>query len=117
MEKTILIDGKQIRFKANGATPLRFKAQFGKDYFKEILKLLPMQSLAGKTPEEIDIQDLEALDFEVFYNMAWILAKTADPTIPEPIAWLEQFEEFPMVDIIPDLQELITSSFIQLKKK
>lgn len=117
MEKTLTIDGKQVRFKANGATPLRFKAQFGKDYFKEILKLLPMQSLAGKKPEDIEVKDLEALDFEVFYNMAWILAKTADPSIPEPIAWLEQFDEFPMVEIIPDLQELITSSFSQLKKK
>ena len=39
MEKTITIDGKQVRFKSNGATPLRYKAQFGKDYFKEIMKL------------------------------------------------------------------------------
>ena len=117
MEKTITIDGKQVRFKANGATPLRFKAQFGKDYFKEILKLMPMQKLAGKKPEDIEMKDLETLDFELFYNMAWILAKTADPSIPEPIAWLEQFEEFPMIEVIPELQELMGSSFSQLKKK
>ena len=117
MEKTIIIDGKPIRFKANGATPLRFKAQFGKDYFKEILKLMPLQNLAGKNPEEVDMKDLESLDFELFYNMTWILAKTADSSIPEPMAWLEQFDEFPMIDIIPELQELITSSFSQIKKK
>ena len=41
MEKTIEIDGKKVGFKTNGATPLRYKAQFGKDYFKEILKFAP----------------------------------------------------------------------------
>ena len=39
MERTIGIDGKQVRFKSTAATPLRYKAQFGKDYFSEILKM------------------------------------------------------------------------------
>jgi hypothetical protein len=115
MEKTIKIDGKEIRFKTNGATPLRYKAQFGRDYFKEILKLAPLEKLSGK--KKIEGKDLEILDFEVFYNIAWIMAKTADPAIPEPIAWLEQFEVFPMVEIIPELQELMLASFQTTKKK
>ena len=83
MEKTIIIDGKEIRFKTNGATPLRYKAQFGRDYFKDI---------------------------------AWIMAKTADSSIPEPITWLEQFDEFPMADVIPELQDMLLTS-IQTTKK
>jgi hypothetical protein len=114
MEKTILIDGKQIRFKTNGATPLRFKAQFKKDFFKEILKLMP---LANKKESELEAKDLEALDFEVFFEMAWIMAKTANPSIPEPLEWLEQFDEFPMAEVIPELQELMLSSFQTTKKK
>jgi hypothetical protein len=116
MEKTIEIDGKKIRFKSNGATPLRYKAQFGKDYFKEILKLAPLENMAGKK-ESISTDDLQALDFEVFYNIAWIMAKTADPTIQEPIEWLDQFDEFPMAEIIPELQDLMISSFHTTKKK
>ena len=115
MEKTIIIDGKKINFKVNGATPLRFKAQFGRDYFKEIIKLAPLAKMSDK--KNFNIKDLEALDFEVFYNMAWIMAKTADPTIAEPIEWLEQFEEFPMADIIPELQDLLAASFQSTKKK
>jgi hypothetical protein len=112
MEKTIVIDGKKVRFKSNGATPLRYKAQFGKDYFKEILKLAPLQNI-----KNITSKDLEILDFEVFYNIAWIMAKTAEPTIPEPLEWLEQFDEFPMSVVIPELQELMVSSFQSTKKK
>lgn len=117
MEKTILIDDKKVGFKTNGATPLRYKAQFGRDYFKEILKLAPLEKLMGKKKSQIKIEDLDALDFEVFYNISWVMAKTYDPTIPEPLEWLEQFDEYPIADIIPELQELMASSFQTSKKK
>jgi hypothetical protein len=115
MEKTITIDGKKVRFKSTGATPLRYKSQFGRDYFKEILKLSPLESLQNK--KNLTTEDLDILDFEVFYNISWILAKTADPTIPEPVEWLEQFDEFPIVEIVPELQDLMISSFKSSKKK
>lgn len=113
MEKTIEIDGKKIRFKSNGATPLRYKAQFGKDYLKEILKMSP----AVKKNGSIDTKSLESLDFEVFYNIAWIMAKTANPSIPEPIEWLSEFEEFPISEIFPEMQELMMSTISASKKK
>lgn len=117
MEKIITIDGKKVGFKTNGATPLRYKAQFGKDYFKEILKLAPLEKMIGKKKTEINMNDLDVLDFEMFYNISWIMAKTYDPTIPEPMEWLEQFDEYPLADIIPELQELMASSFQTTKKK
>ena len=116
MEKTITIGGKDVRFKSTGATPLRYKAQFGKDYFKEILKLNSMQKLKDIKPENIKVDDLEDLDFEVFYNISWALAKTADKGIADPITWLDEFDEFPMIDIIPELIDLILSS-LKTKKK
>ena len=112
-----MIDGKQIKFKSTGATPMRFKAQFGKDFFKEILKLLPLAKMADQKPEEFDVKNLEILDFEVFYQIAWTMAKTANNTIPEPVEWLEEFDEFPLVEIIPELQELMLSAFQTTKKK
>jgi hypothetical protein len=111
MEKTILIDGKDIRFKSTGATALRYKAQFGKDYLSEILKLNRLNNLNLENIESVD-----GIDFEVFYNIAWVMAKTANPSVPDPITWLDQFDEFPMIDIIPELQDLLISS-IQSKKK
>lgn len=115
MEKTITIDGKKVKFKSNAATPLRYKAQFGKDYFKEILKLAPLVNIKNKKDLTGDV--IAALDFEIFYNIAWIMAKTADPTIPEPMEWLEQFDEFPMAQIIPELQGMVASNFQTSKKK
>jgi len=76
-----------------------------------------MAPLANKNKDDIEAKDLEALDFEVFYNIAWILAKTADSSIPEPIAWLEQFDEFPMTEVIPELQDMLLASIQTTKKK
>lgn len=113
MEKTIIIDNKEVKFKSTAATPLRYKAQFGKDYFAEIMKMEGLTSIKkGKTKAK----DIESMDFEVFYNIIWVLAKTADKNIKEPIEWLDSFDEFPLMDIIPEIQDLIISS-IQTKKK
>jgi hypothetical protein len=96
---------------------LRYKAQFGRDYFKEILKLAPLEKLMGKKKTKITADDLDALDFEVFYNISWVMAKTYDPTIPEPLEWLDGFEEYPIADIIPELQDMMFASFQTTKKK
>lgn len=116
MEKTIEIDGKQVTFKSTGATPLRYKAQFGKDYFKEIMKLSTLEKLNKKNKNDLTVEDLEGLDFEVFYNIAWVMAKTANTDIPDPIAWLDTFDTFPMIEVIPELQDLMLAS-LQSKKK
>lgn len=113
MEKTLTIDGKEVRFKSTAATPLRYKAQFGKDYFSEILK---MESLGNLKQGKISTKDIQKIDFEVFYNIIWVLAKTADKSIKEPMEWLDTFDEFPLMDIIPQIQDLITAS-LQSKKK
>ena len=74
-----MIDGKNIRFKTNGAIPLRYKAQFGRDYFKDILKMMPAGELMKKkNAVEYDAESLEALDFEVFSILHGLLLKTAE---------------------------------------
>ncbi|NMF06530.1 hypothetical protein ACUH7Y_25215 [Clostridium beijerinckii] len=113
MEKTITIDNKEVTFKSTAATPLRFKAQFHKDYFAEIIKLNRLNKFKDATD---NFEMLENADFEIFYNIIWVLAKTADNSIPDPITWLDGFDEFPLFQIIPEIQDLIASS-IQSKKK
>lgn len=115
MEKTLTIDGKQIRFKSSGATPLRYKAQFGKDYFAELMKMNKLRDF-NINSEDPNYSALEHMDLEVFYNICWVLAKTADKSIPEPLEWLDEFDEFPMFEILPELQDMIASS-LQGKKK
>lgn len=119
MEKTLTIDGKQVRFKSTGATPLRYKMQFGKDFFSEILKLNALNDLKVNEQGEVDLDsfDYNKIDFEVFYNIAWTLAKTADPSISDPLTWLDSFNEFPLEEILPELQDILVATLQQSKKK
>lgn len=113
MEKTIIIDNKEVNFKSTAATPLRFKAQFGKDYFAEIIKLNKLNEFKQ---DQLNYEVLENADFEIFYNIIWVLAKTANKNIPDPLTWLDGFDEFPLFEIIPEVQDLIAAS-IKSKKK
>ena len=114
MEKILTIDGRQVRFKSTGAFLLRYKAQFGRDALQDILKL------QGAIDNKNQIKNIDALDLEVFYNLVWTLAKTADPSIPPPLEWLDEFSEFPLMDIIPEIVDMIFScltSTVESKKK
>ena len=114
MEKILTIDGRQVKFKSTGAYLLRYKAQFGRDALQDIFKLQSSVDTQGH------IVDASAMDLEVIYDLVWTLAKTADPSIPPPLDWLDGFSEFPLAEIVPDLTDMIFStlgSTVQSKKK
>lgn len=97
MEKTLDIDGKKVRFKATGGTMLRYKMQFGREYLADCAEL-------AKVKKSNSIADI---DLTPFYRIIWVLAKTADPDIPELLEWLDSFEHFPVLDIIEQLNDVI----------
>lgn len=114
MEKILIIDGRQVKFKSTGAFLLRYKAQFGRDALQDILRIQSAIDNKGR------IKNIDTLDLEVFYNLVWTLAKTADPSIPPPLEWLDEFSEFPLMDIIPEIVDMIFScltSTVESKKK
>lgn len=114
MEKILTIDGRQVKFKSTGAFLLRYKAQFGRDALQDIFKL------QGAIDNKGQIKDIGALDLEIIYDLVWTLAKTADPSIPLPLEWLDGFSEFPLNEIVPELNDLISSSMgstVRPKKK
>lgn len=117
MEKTITIDGKEVSFKSTGALPLRYKMQFGRDFFKEFFKLVPKDKIKNLEEGTLNAEDIDDMDFELFYNIAWTMAKTANSSIPDPITWLDGFDTFPIHDIVFELQDLLLMSIQQTKKK
>lgn len=104
MEKILNIDGRNVKFKSTGAFLLRYKSQFNRDALQDIFRLQDAVDL-----ETRELKNIEALDLEVFYNIVWTLAKTADSSIDPPLEWLDTFSEFPLMDIIPELIEMIFS--------
>ncbi|MCQ6530660.1 hypothetical protein [Bacillus mycoides] len=120
MEKTIVIDGKQVRLKATAATVKRYKAQFRRNLFADMMGLGAINALTSPDGSEQPIVmsevDMSKVDFEIIYDLTWLYAKTADPSIPDPMVWLDGFEEFPIEEIMPEIMELIQATMGAKKK-
>ncbi|MFD1444348.1 hypothetical protein, partial [Thermoactinomyces vulgaris] len=75
----------------------------------KLLKLFPLKDL-DLDKDEVDqdaLKYIDHVDFEVFYNLIWTMAKNADKSIPDPETWFDQFDMFSLEDVLPDLFELL----------
>ncbi len=123
MEKTINIDGRPVTFKATGGVMYRYKAQFGRELLTDLAELEEYTNSAvevntrQKRPDgkieikKVTVYDKTKLNLESLYNILWIYAKTADESIPDPQAWLDTFDKFPVYDIYEQLQEITGANF------
>ena len=102
IQKSILIDGKNVPFKASAAVPRLYRLKFRRDIYQDFAAL---QKSVGENTEKSSALDIESL--EVFENIAYIMAKHADAAIPaSPDEWLEQFNTFSIYEILPQLIDL-----------
>lgn len=102
LEKTVMVSGKAVRFRASAAIPRLYRIKFKRDIFKDLSKL--ESSYKGKNEDgtEIQIEDLE-----IFENVAYIMAYHADHSIPATIEeWLDEFEMFSIYEVLPEILEL-----------
>lgn len=90
MKRTITIDGKDITFVATARTPLLYKQYTGRDLF---LDLNRMQEDQGNA-------------LEVFGNLAYVMAKQADPGIGDMDEWFDGFGMFSIYTALPQLSDM-----------
>ena len=102
VRKNIGIDGKEVAFKASAAIPRIYRLKFQRDIYKDIAQL--EKSLGDNTEEE---SNLDLFSLEMFENIAFIMAKHADPSIPDEVEdWLDEFNTFSIYQVLPQLIEL-----------
>ena len=102
IRKIVKIDEVEVPFKASAAIPRLYRLKFGRDIYRDFASL---QKNVRKNDEENSGLDIESL--EVFENIAYIMAKHADSSVPnDPDEWLEQFNTFSIYEILPQLIEL-----------
>ena len=77
IQKNITIDGIDVPFKASATVPRLYRLKFRRDIYQDFAAL---QKSVGENTEEFSALDIESL--EVFENIAYIMAKHADPAVP-----------------------------------
>ena len=102
VRRMIEIDGKEVAFKASAAIPRIYRLKFQRDIYKDISLL--EKSLGDNSEEE---SNLDLFSLEMFENIAFIMAKHADPSIPDEVEdWLDEFNTFSIYQVLPQLIEL-----------
>lgn len=102
MIRNIEIDGKEVAFKASAAIPRIYRLKFGRDIYRDLATL---EKNVGENEEGKSTLDLVSL--EMFENIAYVMAKHADPSIPNtPEEWLDEFNTFSIYQVLPQLIDL-----------
>lgn len=102
MVKKIMIDGQEVPFRASAAIPRIYRVKFHRDIYRDLRSL---EKAVGKNSE--DESGLDMFSLELFENIAYIMAKHADPAIPDtPEEWLDGFNTFSIYQVLPQIIEL-----------
>lgn len=117
MIKILIIDGKEVKFKASAAIPRLYRMRFGRDVLKDLAQLKAAY-VKNLTEEE----QLSIINLEIFENVAYIMAKHATPDeISNSVEdWLDNFETFSIYQILEELLDLWVqneSTQVESKKK
>ena len=100
--KTIEIDGRPVAFNASAEVPRIYRAKFGRDLFADLEKLMSSVNGGNEAESALTVETLE-----MFEDIAYTMAKHADPGVPEtPEEWLDEFNIFSIYAILPQIVEM-----------
>ena len=100
--RKVEIDGQEVLFKASAAIPRIYRLKFQRDIYRDLRTL--EQCVGGSEEGE---SGLDLFSLEMFENIAFVMAKHADGSIPDtPEEWLDGFNTCSIYQVLPKLIEL-----------
>lgn len=103
MEKTLIIDGRAVKFRATAAVPRLYRIKFRRDIIQD------MQTIQAAMKEHDEGgQSLPPEALTMFENVAYIMAKHGDKdAVPnDPDEWLDSFNTFSIYEIFQEIVDL-----------
>lgn len=123
MERTINVGGVEMRMRASALIPRLYRFRFGRDLIQDMAQLEKAYKKAMSVSEDADEEEkrnaqFSVLDLNIFENVAWAMAKNADPNVPnDPDEWLDSIEGvFSIYEILPQIMDLWTSGLATTSK-
>lgn len=109
MERTVTIDGREVRFRASAAVPRLYRIKYRRDLIADMAAIhKQLQTQKAETGAEPELSTLPIETLELFEAVAHIMAKHADPEgVPSSVEeWLEGFDTFSIYAVFPVIMEL-----------
>ena len=143
MEKIITIGEKEVRINNNVAWTMEYREQFGEDILPAIMPLFStfvetLTAIVGESITEGELGKktlsinavvgaLEGRTLDIFLplyqseftklglNVIWSMAKAADQTIAPPKEWFNEFETFPLDEVLPQVYKVMAAGVVSSK--
>lgn len=116
MERTIHIGGADLRMRASALIPRLYRFRFGRDLIKDMAELekryrKAMSIKEDATDDEKKDAQFSVIDLNIFENVAWCMAKSANSEVPDtPDEWLDSIDGvFSVYEVLPQILELWTA--------
>ena len=115
MDKVVkLSDGSELGLRATALTPRLYRFKMGRDMIVDLNQLRNAYEKAEKaktqdmTEEEMEQAQLTVTDLTIFENVAFIMARQYDKSLPEtPEEWLDSMDTvFTVYELMPHILEL-----------
>lgn len=112
MEKIITVDGREVKMKASALVPRLYRFKFGRDMMRDMAQLQKVYAKAASLPEDATDEEraeaqLSMVDLTIFENLAYIMAKHADSSLPDTAEeWLDSFSMFSIYEVLPEILQL-----------
>lgn len=127
-------ENEKIKLNASLGWVLRYRAQFGHDILPDLLPMLEsgLVLVGGAMDESGELEWRKLLEFDTVssamisfagaefttaLNIIWAMAKNADDSIPAPFEWANQFENFPLDKIVPEVLDAVIDTVVSEKNR
>lgn len=138
MIRTLDIGNKEVRLSNNISWTMIYRDQFGHDIVSALAPMLAagLDVISGflgdvDTSQPVNAADimknidgdalldalahLSGVEFVDLINITWAMAKTVDDSLPEPMRWVKDFDEFPVDVIAPEVANLAFKGMVSTK--
>ena len=101
MDKIAIISGKEVTFRSVATLPRMYKMYFQRDFFEDLNLMSDIQYVIKNVLKE-------GKEENVFEKLAWVMAKSYDPSLPDVERWKATFDEFNMKDVVKEVQGILS---------
>lgn len=138
MIRTLDIGNKEVRLSNNISWTMIYRDQFGHDIVSALTPMLAagLDVISGflgdvDTSQPVNAADimknidgdalldalahLSGVEFVDLINITWAMAKAVDDSLPEPMRWVKDFDEFPVDVIAPEVAKLAFKGMVSTK--
>lgn len=129
MKKEIKIGEQTVTINSSAGWFYDYREEFGHDILPDLMPILEgvlgsLAELQDAGGEELVLTDeivgkiidaLATAEITTIFNITWAMAHNADENIERPKKWANDFDNFPMDEVVPELVTAILESSVSSK--